>query len=150
MERVQDNIDLVAGQTYRKNITLSSEISEPMMVFGDVQMINTILRNLLTNAIKFTARDGVIIISACISGNHWVIRVKDTGTGITPEILNKIFRIESKYSKKGTEMERGTGLGLILCKEFAEKHGGSILVETEPGKGSCFMTTLPLYPNPQY
>ncbi len=146
MERVQDNIELVMGQASRKNITLVSEIDKPLPVYGDIQMINTVLRNLLTNAIKFTARDGCVVITAEKSDGLCLIRVQDNGTGITPEILSKIFKIESKYTKKGTEMERGTGLGLILCKEFVEKHEGHIRVETEPGKGSAFTIALPLQP----
>lgn len=143
-ERIQENIDLVAGQATRKNITLRSDITDLIVVQGDVQMINTIFRNLLTNAIKFTAREGEVVVSACISDSICRVSVKDTGTGIAPEIMNKLFHIESKYTRKGTEQERGTGLGLILCKEFVEKHGGNITVITEPKKGSCFTVTLPL------
>jgi len=143
-ERIQENIDLVAGQATRKNITLRSDITDLIVVQGDVQMINTIFRNLLTNAIKFTAREGEVVVSSCISDSICLVSVKDTGTGIAPEIMNKLFHIESKYTRKGTEQERGTGLGLILCKEFVEKHGGNITVTTEPKKGSCFTVTLPL------
>jgi len=144
MERVEENIKLVAGQALRKNIVLVSEIDGTLPVHGDVQMINTVLRNLLTNAIKFTARNGRVVVAAKKSDERCLIRVQDSGTGIAPEILSKIFKIESKFTKKGTEMERGTGLGLILCKEFVEKHGGYIQVETEPGKGSTFTIALPL------
>ncbi len=144
MERVQENIDLVMGQARRKNITIDSELSETLMVCADLQMINTILRNLLTNAIKFTGRDGRVVVSAVQTDGYCNIRVCDNGTGMTRETLDKLFRIDSKYTRKGTEKERGTGLGLILCKEFIEKHHGSISIETEPEKGSCFTVSLPV------
>ncbi len=143
-ERIQENIDLVAGQATRKNITLRSEVTDLIVVQGDIQMINTIFRNLLTNAIKFTSRDGEVVVSAGINDSFCQVSVEDNGIGISPEVMNKIFLIESKYTRKGTEQERGTGLGLILCKEFVEKHGGKITVTTEPNKGSCFTVTLPL------
>jgi signal transduction histidine kinase len=143
IERIDDNIVLVQGQATRKNIAVISENDTPLKIEGDIQMINTILRNLLTNAIKFTPRDGRVTVSAEISAGFVRVCVKDTGIGITPEIRKKIFRLDSKYTHKGTDMERGTGLGLILCKEFAEKHGGSVTVDSEPGKGSCFTVVLP-------
>jgi signal transduction histidine kinase len=143
MERIEDNLELVRGQAARKSILLISELDIPMPVSGDIQMINTILRNLLTNAIKFTPHEGRIAVSVEKNDGLILIRVSDNGIGITPEVMEKIFRIESKYTRKGTDQERGTGLGLILCKEFAERHGGSISVESEPGKGSCFTVILP-------
>ncbi|MCX6278155.1 MAG: ATP-binding protein [Bacteroidetes bacterium] len=143
MERIEDNIELVRGQATRKNILLISEVENPVPVYGDSQMINTIMRNLLTNAIKFTPKEGRVSVTVEQHEGFIVISVCDNGIGVTPEIREKIFRLESKYTHKGTDMERGTGLGLILCKEFAEKHGGTILVESEPGKGSCFMVRLP-------
>jgi signal transduction histidine kinase/ligand-binding sensor domain-containing protein len=143
MERIEDNIELVRGQATRKNILLISEVDVPVMVHADSHMINTILRNLLTNAIKFTPREGRVSVAIEKPDGFILIRVCDNGVGITPEIREKIFKIESKYTHKGTDQERGTGLGLILCKEFAEKHGGSITVESEPGMGSCFTIKLP-------
>lgn len=143
-ERIQENLDLVAGQAARKNIILISEVTDFFQINGDIQMINTILRNLLTNAIKFTPRDGEVRVVSEISDAFCLIRVIDNGTGMTSDVLEKIFRLESKYTRKGTEMERGTGLGLILCKEFIEKHGGTITVESSVGKGSCFTVNLPV------
>ena len=142
MERIEDNIELVRGQATRKNILLISEVDVPVVVRADAHMVNTILRNLLTNAIKFTPREGRVSVAIEKPDGCILIRVCDNGVGITPEVREKIFKIESKYTHKGTDQERGTGLGLILCKEFAEKHGGSITVESEPGKGSCFTVML--------
>ncbi len=142
-ELINDNIDLVSGQATRKNISLTVESSSHIMVAGDIQMINTILRNLLTNAIKFTPRDGQVAVSIENLLGFVSILVRDNGIGIAPEILSQLFQVELKQTRRGTEKERGTGLGLILCKEFIEKHGGSISIESEPGKGSCFKITLP-------
>ena len=142
-ERIEENIMLVQGQATRKNIDVVSVQNEPLNITGDIRMINTILRNLLTNAIKFTNRDGKVSVMTERSGGTVRISVCDNGVGMTPEIMNRIFRIDSKYTHKGTEQERGTGLGLILCKEFAEKHGGNISVSSEPGRGSCFTVDLP-------
>jgi len=142
-ERIQENLDLVKGQAARKNITLTTENTYSVKIIGDVQMIDTILRNLLTNAIKFTPRDGQVTVSIEKLLGFVSILVRDNGIGIAPEILSQLFQVELKQTRRGTEKERGTGLGLILCKEFIEKHGGSIAIESEPGKGSCFKITLP-------
>jgi signal transduction histidine kinase/ligand-binding sensor domain-containing protein len=140
--RVVDNIELTAGQAGKKNIEVITTIEEGFTAFGDVNMINTVFRNLLTNAIKFTPQGGKITVTVREAEGHHEISVKDTGVGIEKENIQKIFRIENKYSTKGTEKERGTGLGLVLCKEFIDKHGGKIWVESEPGKGSEFKFTL--------
>ena len=110
-------------------------------------MILTIFRNLISNAIKFTPKGGEITIKTHIDTNEnnqklAKITVKDNGEGILPEKQSKIFKISENISTKGTEKESGTGLGLILCKEFVEKHGGKIWVESEIGKGSSFIFTL--------
>jgi len=96
----------------------------------------------MSNAIKFTPQGGRIEVSVDKSENHYMISVKDTGLGIAEQDIPKLFKIESKYSTSGTSNEKGTGLGLILCKEFVEKHGGKIWVESEVGKGSTFYFTL--------
>jgi signal transduction histidine kinase len=138
-----ENIELTSSQASRKNIEVISKISEDILITGDVNMINTILRNLLTNSIKFTPQGGKIIVDMKETENHYEISVIDNGVGIEKENILKIFKIESKHTSRGTEKERGTGLGLVLCKEFVERHGGKILVESEPGKGSEFTFTLP-------
>jgi signal transduction histidine kinase len=106
-------------------------------------MIDTVMRNLLTNAIKFTEHDGRVTVTVGRNDGWVEIMVRDTGIGIAPENIERIFQPDNKYSRKGTEKERGSGLGLMLCREFVEKHNGTIRVESEPGKGSCFIVTLP-------
>ena len=106
-------------------------------------MINTIIRNLFTNAIKFTNKSGKIIISSVELSDSFEISVTDNGVGMSEDYLSKLFRIDIAPSTLGTANERGTGLGLILCKEFSEKHGGSIKVESEVGKGSKFTVIIP-------
>lgn len=108
-------------------------------------MLNTVLRNLIANAVKFTNAGGLINIHAEQDNSKVTISVSDNGIGIKPDTLNKLFNISQKITTKGTANETGTGLGLLLCKEFVEKHGGKIWVESELGKGSDFKFTLPRY-----
>ncbi len=107
-----------------------------------MNVVNTVIRNLLSNAIKYTSGGEVRLASN--SSGEWVeISVSDTGTGIEPKNMDKLFKIDAKYSTRGTAEEKGTGLGLILCKEFVERNGGTLEIESEPGKGSIFRFTLP-------
>jgi signal transduction histidine kinase len=116
-----------------------------MNVAADLQMVKTILRNLISNAIKYTNINGEIIINACELKKYVEVTVKDNGVGISVENQRKLFQIDSFHSTPGTKDEKGTGLGLLLCKEFVELHGGNIRIESEPGKGSRFAFTLPHY-----
>ncbi|MGQ7868982.1 PAS domain S-box protein [Sunxiuqinia sp. sy24] len=127
----------------QKSITLVKELPTKAPAFADHYMISTILRNLISNAIKFTNPGGQVTISAQQKKNGLMISVADDGVGIQQEALQKLFRIEESYSTPGTVNEMGTGLGLILCKEFVEKHQGQIFVESEVGKGSRFQFTIP-------
>ena len=106
-------------------------------------MIDTVIRNLISNAIKFTNRDGKISISTDSTGPLLKVSVKDNGTGMSKEVKEKLFRLDVNQSTAGTDNETGTGLGLILCKEFIQKNGGTISVESEEGEGSTFQFTLP-------
>lgn len=106
-------------------------------------MLGAILRNLLSNAVKFTKPGGKIIISLEEKEDDFIFSVKDHGVGIKKADMEKLFRIDKSYSTKGTNNEQGSGLGLILCKEFIEKHGGHIEVESEEGKGSTFRFNIP-------
>jgi len=126
-----------------KNIQLqiNNEANEP--VFADKEMIKTVLRNLVTNALKFTNTQGYVRISTCQIKNSLQFTVSDTGMGIPPQYLDGLFEIDCNLSREGTQQEKGTGLGLILCKEFVGKHGGKIWVESEMGKGSAFHFTIP-------
>ena len=107
-------------------------------------MLKTVLRNLVTNAIKFTNKGGVITINAEQADSNLAISVHDKGIGIAPDNLAKLFDITEVISTSGTAEETGTGLGLLICKEFVEKHGGEIWVESEVGKGSRFIFTIPI------
>ena len=133
------------GMADKKNIQILYSISGNETIFADKSMINTIFRNLISNAIKFTHKHGTITISSAKhkSSNYLQISVKDTGVGVPPERLDNLFRLDKNTSTYGTENETGTGLGLILCKEFIEKHGGKIWVESELGKGSSFIFSIP-------
>ena len=101
------------------------------------------MRNLISNAIKFTRPAGQIVISAELKNAELIIAIRDNGVGIKKENIGKLFRIDVNHSALGTQNEKGTGLGLILCKEFIEKHGGKIWVESEVGKGSQFYFSIP-------
>jgi len=107
-------------------------------------MIDTVLRNLISNSIKFTKPGGHIILSAVQVGNMVEISVEDNGIGISEENQKKIFRIDVQYHREGTANEKGTGLGLILCKEFVEKNNGTIRIESKENEGSKFIFTIPL------
>jgi signal transduction histidine kinase/ligand-binding sensor domain-containing protein len=142
-DRIIENISLVKSQAEKKNIELIYPEATPIMVTGDIRMIDTVLRNLLTNAIKFTPQKGMITLKTEEKDGQYQIMVRDTGIGIEEENITRIFQIDNKYTRKGTEKERGSGLGLALCREFVEKHKGTIRVISEPGKGSSFIFTLP-------
>jgi signal transduction histidine kinase len=143
-EIIVEAISVINGNAFSKNITIENNAIENDLVYADEQLIKTILRNLLTNAVKFTPHNGKVIVTAIRRDDFLEISIQDTGIGIEPENIGKIFRIDSKFSKPGTDKEKGTGLGLILCKEFVEKLGGTIWLKSEFQKGSTFTFTLPL------
>ncbi|RKZ49388.1 MAG: hypothetical protein DRR16_26330 [Candidatus Parabeggiatoa sp. nov. 3] len=142
-ELVDANIALLNSNAVAKDIQIFSDILETTGVFADENMLNTIIRNLLSNAIKFTPEKGSIEIGCCEKEAHVEIAIKDTGVGINSQDIKKLFRMDISYSTQGTGQEKGTGLGLILCQEFVEKHGGKIWVDSELGKGSRFYITFP-------
>ena len=142
-------IEVLEQSAENKSITLKNEIPEDVFVKADNNMLSIIIRNLISNAIKFTPKEGEITIKSHLitdksNQKFTEITVKDNGVGISKEIQPKLFDIGENTSSEGTENERGTGLGLILCKEFVEKHGGKIRVESEVGNGSEFIFTLPV------
>jgi PAS domain S-box-containing protein len=147
---VTRNISLVHEFAKQKNIVLINNISEEIRVTADIPIINTVLRNLISNALKFTTRGGKVEIGVLVnpsegfkpSEGNIEIYVKDTGIGMSADTISKLFKIDQNVSRPGTEKESSTGLGLILCKEFIEKNGGSIWVESEVGKGSTFYFSL--------
>ncbi len=140
---VNNCLDVSLDTIKKKKINYKIEIPESVEVIADIHMLQSIIRNLLSNAIKFTHKGGSVQISAYASEDHFVtIEVKDNGIGMDDSLLEKIFRIDTNTNTKGTEGELSTGLGLILCKEFVEKHGGKIWVDSTEGKGSTFYFTV--------
>ena len=133
---------------YVKGITIAYANEDQINVNADKDMLKNILLNLVSNAIKFTNNGGAINISAEEKDSSLIISVSDNGIGILPENIARLFDISEVLTTKGTEGESGTGLGLLLCKEFVEKHGGRIWVESEVGKGSVFKFTLPISEKP--
>ena len=141
---IKENIELNKNAALNKNITLSFESAEFIEVEADKNMIATIVRNLLTNAIKFTNKNGEIKVRMQKEPKKAVVSITDSGIGIPDDIKERLFKTNGKVTQKGTEDELGTGLGLLLCSEFVKKHKGEIWVESEQGKGSTFKFTLPL------
>jgi signal transduction histidine kinase len=135
-------LQLLRLQADAKHIYISSKIEHPIFVYADKDMINLVMRNLLSNAIKFTPIDGSIYVEARDLRSCIEISVQDTGTGISQEGLQRLMD-ENYYSTRGTGGEAGTGLGLMLCKEFLSKNGGRMNIQSTPGKGSTFSFTLP-------
>ena len=128
----------------KKGIDLHINIPDHTVVFADIHMLETIIRNLISNALKFSFKGSVIEISAEKTENDLIqVSIKDNGIGMNPELLDKLFTLTENINRKGTEGEPSTGLGLILCKEFVEKHGGKIWAESIENKGSSFIFTLP-------
>ncbi|HPO48818.1 MAG TPA: hybrid sensor histidine kinase/response regulator [Spirochaetota bacterium] len=140
---VEENVAILQTQADNKEIKLIVEINEITEIEADLNMISTVLRNLINNSIKFTDVGGKIIIGAKKSRDFVEIYVKDNGVGISKENLAKLFKIDEKQSSLGTAKEVGSGLGLILCRDFVEKNGGTITVESEIDSGSTFRFTVP-------
>ena len=136
-------LELYEDVAQRKEIKVNKILPSAAEVFADQAMLKVVLRNLISNAIKFTGQQGNLTISLSEEEEHFVISVKDTGIGIPPEAMKKLFRIDENFTTPGTSNEKGTGLGLILCREFVEKHGGMIQVVSDLGKGSTFSFSLP-------
>lgn len=139
---VQSNLIIFKLKAADKSISLNTDIKPNTEAYGDINMVSTILRNLISNALKFTEINGNIIISADIQDEFVFLKVKDSGIGISKENQEKLFKLDCNYTTVGTADETGSGLGLILCKEFAERNGGDIWVESEENKGSEFILTL--------
>lgn len=127
----------------QKGINLLNEVEENISIYFDHDMLSVVLRNLISNSIKFTESGGYIKVTAKQNGNRVFVSVSDNGTGIKSEDIIKLFRIDHRFTTLGTREEKGTGLGLTLCREIIERNGGKITVESEPGKGSTFNFSLP-------
>jgi signal transduction histidine kinase len=139
----KDTLEILNPDANAKSITIYYSTAANLYVFADIDMLKTVLRNLVSNAIKFTNYGGAININAEENSGNITISVSDNGVGIKPEDLTKLFDISKVFTREGTAKETGTGLGLLLCKEFVVKHSGKIWVESEYGKGSKFKFTLP-------
>ncbi len=135
------NLKTISDQ---KELTIHCSIDSSLTIKGDKEMLKTVFRNLISNAIKYSFSRGIISIDAFVKNGKTTIEVRDNGVGMTPEDLDKLFQIESYFSRKGTSAENGTGLGLRLCKEFIRTHGGDIWVNSTLGKGSTFGFSIPV------
>jgi signal transduction histidine kinase/Tfp pilus assembly protein PilF len=145
VRHVLDVVSLLEIQAIKKEIDIYNNIDHNLSVKADVNMLNTILRNLISNAIKFTKSKGEIKILSNVEDNMVEITVKDNGVGMSQADVDNLFNIDIKNTNVGTENEQGSGLGLILCKDFVEKHGGKIWVNSTKGEGSEFIFTIPLW-----
>lgn len=141
---IEESVQLVSDGAKRKGINLTINTIENLEIVTDPNMVQTILRNLASNAIKYTSEGGTVTVSAKLKDDKALICVEDTGIGMSPEIIDGLFKLNGSSNRLGTDQEPSTGLGLILCKEFVEKMGGEINIESEVGKGSKFSVTLPL------
>lgn len=142
-----ENISVLKSMADSKKIKLFSSIQYNTKAYADTNMVRTVLRNLVSNAIKFTRTGGEVKIMVVENNNMAELCISDNGIGIAEDRKDSLFNIDEKLSTSGTANETGTGLGLLLCKEMVERQGGHIWVESEEGKGSRFYFTLPLKPS---
>jgi two-component system, cell cycle sensor histidine kinase PleC len=141
---IRESLGSLKAAAERKHIEIINQIPEDLIIYGDQKMLRSITGNLISNAIKFTGRGGKVELSATsFNGNDIRFEVKDNGIGMNTDFIHKLFRIDVKATSPGTEGEPSSGLGLILCKEFVEKHGGKIWVESHENVGTSFFFTLP-------
>ncbi len=143
-ELLSEMVSMMGESAAEKKIEISLAESGEIRVKVDENMIKTVVRNLLSNAVKFTKPGGNIMVSAIMTDNGVVVKVTDSGVGISAENINKLFDIGSGYFTRGTKNEKGTGIGLLLCHEFIEKHGGKMIVESREGEGSTFGFSIPV------
>lgn len=137
-------LNLFTESAKQKGIEIKEDINKDIFVMADKSMLATVLRNLVSNSIKFTLKEGTITLSASTTGNNVLINVKDTGIGMNSAIMSNLFKLDKQTNRSGTDDEPSTGLGLLLCKEYVEKHNGKIIVDSEVGKGSEFIVSLPV------
>jgi signal transduction histidine kinase len=140
---VTENIKLLSEIAENKSIRMVSKLSENTLSWADSNQIDIVVRNLISNALKFTPENGMVTIEAFEKNKHWEVLIRDTGVGMEKSIVEKLFVKNSGFTTYGTNNEKGTGLGLSLCKEMVEKNNGEIWVESIPRKGTTFYFTLP-------
>ena len=144
MPMIDDIMHTVMDSANKKEIEISYEIQADLEVFADEYMLASTIRNLASNAVKFTLKGGKVTIAAkSVPGHSVEISIRDTGIGMNHEMVHDLFRLDVQTNRRGTENEPSSGLGLLLCKDFVEKHGGKLWVESEEGKGSVFYFTIP-------
>jgi ligand-binding sensor domain-containing protein/signal transduction histidine kinase len=143
---IDDTLNVLKLNLNQKSISTEKHFSTDKHGYADKNMIEMVIRNLVSNAIKFTPQHGKIAVLLKENGKDLQVEVRDNGVGITPENQLKLFRIDTNLSNKGTDGEEGTGLGLIICKEFTEKNNGKIWIESKHGEGSSFFFTIPIIP----
>jgi PAS domain S-box-containing protein len=141
---ITEYVEAIKVRSEQKGISIINMVTEPIYAYADEKMINSVLMNLLSNAVKFTPRNGTVKIKAKKTENQMIeISIRDTGIGMPDNVVEKLFKVGEKTGRKGTEGELSTGLGLLLCKEFIDRNGGKIWVDSQEGKGSTFSFTLP-------
>jgi len=144
ISKINENMVLTLEEANKKEITVNYNVPDDLEVFADSEMLGGIIRNLMTNAVKFTPRGGSISVSAkAVSDNSVHVSITDTGIGMSHKMIGNLFHLDIDTNRKGTEGESSTGLGLMICKDFIEKNGGKLWIESEEGKGSTFGFTLP-------
>lgn len=142
-ELIVENIALARATAEKKSIKLEFRTNEAVLVMADINMVNTVLRNLISNAIKFSNENRTVLVRTESAAKTVVVAVEDTGIGMSEEEVRSLFQVDVSVPRKGTSGESGTGLGLLICKEFVEKHNGTIYVSSKPGEGSTFSFDLP-------
>jgi signal transduction histidine kinase len=141
---VLNSLSMLKNNADEKLIVIENWIDKSISVRADYTLLETIVRNLVNNSIKFTPRGGAITLSAIIENGKLTVSIRDTGVGIDKSDLEKLFLIDSNVKTRGTNYENGTGLGLVICKEFIDLHKGEIWAESTPGKGSVFHFSIPI------
>jgi len=140
---VKENIDLLSEVAKNKSIRLINHLEAKTLTWSDSNQIDIVIRNLISNAVKFTPENGMVTITAIEKKDQWQVSIRDTGIGMNQDTIDKIFSDNSTLTTYGTNNEKGTGLGLSLCKEMIEKNNGKIWVESLLRKGSTFHFILP-------
>jgi two-component system sensor histidine kinase/response regulator len=142
-KKIDECIAVLAESSRKKGIEIIINISDELVVLADSHMFEAVIRNLVSNAIKFTNKGGKVSVTAGYNNDHIIeIKISDSGIGMTPELRERLFKLNEKTNRPGTEGELSTGLGLLLCKDFVEKHNGKLWVDSEVGKGSTFFFTI--------
>jgi signal transduction histidine kinase len=141
---VQDSVSILKNNAQEKSINIVNTIDRDIKLTADYPMLETIMRNIINNGIKFTPEGGTVTISAELTDHSVQVDVADTGVGIPSDALEKLFNVDSNIKTRGTNNERGTGLGLVICKEFINYHNGKLWAESEPGNGTIFHFSIPV------